>query len=189
MDTCCSAQSTISTESQPRYRLAHKSSCWARSATVSAKRERAKSFVPGPTTPDQKTKRTTLRKSNLANANTSLSAMCWRDLSFLKVKDLQLTACRCSQRYSAAERMILDFNFKVFWHHTCYAKNFDFKLSYKWAIFESFSKFTPRNDGFVIFRDVSFDDAFVLFIFFSFMLKQRCLFHFYNMTRLPRTPR
>ena len=31
--------------------------------------------------------------------------------------------------------------------------------------FESFSKFTPRNDGFVIFRDVSFDDAFVLFIF------------------------
>ena len=55
--------------------------------------------------------------------------------------------------------------------------------------FESFSKFTPRNDGFVIFRDVSFDDAFVLFIFFSFMLKQRCLFHFYNMTRFPRTPR
>ena len=52
------------------YRLAHKSSFWARSAIVrarsaseraSAKRERAK--VPGPTTPDQKTKRTTLRKS------------------------------------------------------------------------------------------------------------------------------
>ena len=56
-------------------RLAHKSSFWARSATVSAKRdrtsakrERAKAceslFVPGPTTPDQKTKRTTLRKSS-----------------------------------------------------------------------------------------------------------------------------
>ena len=39
-------------------RLAHKSSFWARSATVSAKHERAKA-----TTPDQKTKRTTLRKS------------------------------------------------------------------------------------------------------------------------------
>ena len=37
-------------------RLAHKSSFWARSASVSAKRGRA-------TTPDQKTKRTTLRKS------------------------------------------------------------------------------------------------------------------------------
>ena len=45
---------------------------WARSAIVralSAKRERASessSFVPGPTTPDQKTMRTTLRKSILS---------------------------------------------------------------------------------------------------------------------------
>ena len=46
-------------------RLAHKSSFWARSAIVSAKRERAKA-VPGPTTPDQKTKRTTLRKSTIS---------------------------------------------------------------------------------------------------------------------------
>ena len=52
------------------YRLAHKSSFWARSAIVRARSasERARSaserkFVPGPTTPDQKTKRTTLRKS------------------------------------------------------------------------------------------------------------------------------
>ena len=38
-------------------RLAHKSSFWARSASE-------RKLVPGPTTPDQKTKRTTLRKSN-----------------------------------------------------------------------------------------------------------------------------
>ena len=43
-------------------RLAHKSSFWARSATVSA----------GPTTPDQKTKRTTLRKSRLQLARQPL---------------------------------------------------------------------------------------------------------------------
>ena len=52
-------------------RLAHKSSFWARSAIVrgpSVKRERASesSFVPGPTTPAQKTMRTTLRKSRIA---------------------------------------------------------------------------------------------------------------------------
>ena len=58
------------------HRLAHKSSFWARSATVSAKRDRTSAerearasesslFVPGPTTPDQKTKRTTLRKSTV----------------------------------------------------------------------------------------------------------------------------
>ena len=41
------------------FRPAHKSSFWARSVTVSASERKL-----GPTTPDQKTKRTTLRKSN-----------------------------------------------------------------------------------------------------------------------------
>ena len=47
-------------------RLAHKSSFWARSATVSAKRDRtsAERERAKATTPDQKTKRTTLRKSS-----------------------------------------------------------------------------------------------------------------------------
>ena len=60
-----------SLESTQEARLAHKSSFWARSATVSGKRDRTSaerearaSESWGPTTPDQKTKRTTLRKSN-----------------------------------------------------------------------------------------------------------------------------
>ena len=36
---------------------------WARSAIVRARSASERKFVPGPTTPDQKTKRTTLRKS------------------------------------------------------------------------------------------------------------------------------
>ena len=47
----------------PKNRLAHKSSFWTRSATVSAKRDRTSAererAKAGPTTPDQKTKRTT----------------------------------------------------------------------------------------------------------------------------------
>ena len=35
------------------------------------------------------------------------------DLSFLKEKDLQLTVCRCSQRYSTTDRMILRRQFQT----------------------------------------------------------------------------
>ena len=44
-------------------RLAHKSGFWAQSATVRARRASERKLLPGPTTPDQKTKRTTLIKS------------------------------------------------------------------------------------------------------------------------------
>ena len=54
-------------------RLAHKSSFWARSAS-----ERKLDFVPGPTTPDQKTKRTTLRKSSCQSVVCILHCpLCW----------------------------------------------------------------------------------------------------------------
>ena len=57
------------------HRVAHKSGFRARSAIVrarSAERERARASesMPGPTTPDQKTKRATLRKSSYPRRGT-----------------------------------------------------------------------------------------------------------------------
>ena len=43
------------------------------------------------------------------------------DLSFLEgKKNPQLTACGCSQRYSAPDRMIYNRKFRLFWHQTSY---------------------------------------------------------------------
>ena len=41
------------------------------------------------------------------------------NLSFLKVKNLQLTASRCSQSYVVHWReRIIEVNFRLFWHHS-----------------------------------------------------------------------
>jgi len=51
------------------------------------------------------------------------------DLSFLEEKDLQLTVCRCFQRYTTPNKMILDINFKLVWHQRSYGVNARFLLS------------------------------------------------------------
>ena len=79
-------------------RLAHKSSFSASSATVSAKRDgtsaereaRAseRKLVPGPTSPDQKTMRTTLRKSKAFRESKNKFAMSVKKFTRSKLRAL-----------------------------------------------------------------------------------------------------
>ena len=66
-------------------------------------------------------------KSQLANAHTSLPAVFY-DKTFLiyiegKKKNLWLTACRCSQRFSLSDRMNQEVNFRVRLNELCREPN------------------------------------------------------------------
>ena len=64
------------------------------------------------------------------------------NLSFLKVKNLQLTACWCSQLYGTVpDTVICRCQFRtIFWQQTSYAENYIDK-----QFFYFFSGFSPQN--------------------------------------------
>ena len=171
MDTCCSAQSTVSTESQPRYRLAHKSSFWARSAS---ERSRSCRVLPHQTRkPSER-----LWESLTSLMRTLHCQLCAEEtFPFLKVKRPLVDRMPMFPTLQCTGKDDFRHQFQTILASNLLCKERSWFLRYHInERFESFSKFTPRNDGFVIFRDVSFDDAFVLFYFFSFMLKQMVSF-------------